>query len=85
MNEIIFMVQEPPEGGFAAEALGYPIFTVGKTLEELNEMVRGAVIASDRQLFCALLSRIAVFKAESCKRDTVSTIESLYTLFALRS
>jgi hypothetical protein len=38
------MVQEPPEGGFAAEALGYPIFTVGGTLEELNEMVRDAVI-----------------------------------------
>ena len=44
MNEIIFMVQEPPEGGFAAEALGYPIFTIGETLEELNEMVRDAVI-----------------------------------------
>jgi hypothetical protein len=38
------MVQEPPEGGFAAEALGYPIFAVGETLEELNEMVRDAVI-----------------------------------------
>jgi hypothetical protein len=23
MSEIIFMAQEPPEGGFAAEALGY--------------------------------------------------------------
>jgi len=44
MNEIIFMVQEPPEGGFAAEALGYPVFTVGETPEELNEMVRDAVI-----------------------------------------
>ena len=44
MNEIIFMVEEPPEGGFAAEALGYPIFTVGDTLEELNAMVRDAVI-----------------------------------------
>jgi predicted RNase H-like HicB family nuclease len=44
MNEIIFMAQEPPEGGFAAEALGYPIFTVGETLEELNEMVSDAVI-----------------------------------------
>ena len=44
MNEIIFMVEEPPEGGFAVEALGYPIFTVGDTLEELNAMVRDAVI-----------------------------------------
>jgi len=32
MNGIIFVVQEPPEGGFA-EALGYPIFTVAENLE----------------------------------------------------
>ncbi len=44
MNEIIFMVQEPPEGGYAAEALGHSIFTGGDTLEELNEMVRDAVL-----------------------------------------
>ena len=44
MNEIIFLVHEPPEGGFAAEALGQAIFTVADTLPELNEMVRDAVI-----------------------------------------
>ena len=44
MNEIIFIVSEPPEGGYAAEALGQSIFTVADTLEELNEMVRDAVI-----------------------------------------
>ena len=44
MNEIIFIVEEPPEGGFSAEALGYPIFTAGDTLEELNAMVRDAVL-----------------------------------------
>jgi hypothetical protein len=44
MNEIIFLVSEPPEGGFSAEALGASIFTVADTLEELNEMVRDAVI-----------------------------------------
>lgn len=44
MNEIIFMVHEPPEGGYAAEALGHAIFTVADSLEELNEMVRDAVI-----------------------------------------
>jgi hypothetical protein len=44
VTEIIFMVHEPPEGGYAAEALGYGIFTVADTLEELNEMVRDAVI-----------------------------------------
>ena len=44
MNEIIFIVSEPPEGGYAAEALGQSIFTVADTLEELNAMVRDAVI-----------------------------------------
>ena len=44
MNEIIFMVTEPPEGGYAAEALGHSIFTVADSLKELNEMVRDAVV-----------------------------------------
>jgi|ERR1035438_360898 hypothetical protein len=44
VNEIIFIVSEPPEGGYAAEALGQSIFTVAETLDELNEMVRDAVI-----------------------------------------
>jgi len=44
MNEIIFLVSEPPEGGYAAEALGQSIFTVADDLEELNEMVRDAVL-----------------------------------------
>ncbi len=44
MNEIIFVVSEPPEGGYAAEALGHAVLTVADTLEELNEMVRDAVI-----------------------------------------
>jgi hypothetical protein len=44
VNEIIFIVHEPPEGGYAAEALGQPIFTVADTVEELNAMVRDAVV-----------------------------------------
>ena len=43
MNEIIFLVTEPPEGGYAAEALGQPIFTVAALVDELNKMVRDAV------------------------------------------
>jgi len=42
-SEIIFSVQESPEGGYEAQALGYDIFTQGDTLEELREMVRDAV------------------------------------------
>ena len=42
-TEIIFSVQESPEGGYEAQALGHDIFTQGETLEELREMVRDAV------------------------------------------
>ncbi|MFY9673318.1 MAG: 2-oxoisovalerate dehydrogenase [Terriglobales bacterium] len=42
-SEIIFSVQESPEGGYEAQALGHDIFTQGETMEELREMVRDAV------------------------------------------
>jgi hypothetical protein len=42
-TEIIFSVQESPEGGYEAQALGHDIFTQGESLEELREMVRDAV------------------------------------------
>lgn len=44
MNEIVFLVNEPPEGGYAAEALGHAILTTAGTLDELNWMVRDAVV-----------------------------------------
>ena len=43
MNEIIFIVQEAPEGGFEAKALSASIFTEADSLDELREMVRDAV------------------------------------------
>ena len=43
MNEIIFLVQEDPEGGFTARALGSPIFTEGDTFEDLKCQVRDAL------------------------------------------
>jgi predicted RNase H-like HicB family nuclease len=42
-SEIIFTVDESPEGGFEARALGYPVFTQADTLEELRAMVQDAV------------------------------------------
>jgi hypothetical protein len=44
VTEIIFVVHEPPEGGYSAEAIGRSIFTVADNLEELNEIVRDAVV-----------------------------------------
>jgi hypothetical protein len=42
-SEIVFSVQESPEGGYEARALGYAIFTQAQTMEELKSMVRDAV------------------------------------------
>ena len=41
--EIIFLVEEDPEGGYGARAIGASIFTQGETLEEIREMVKDAV------------------------------------------
>ncbi|HEX3146334.1 MAG TPA: hypothetical protein VHQ64_20330, partial [Pyrinomonadaceae bacterium] len=43
MEEIIFMVEPAPEGGYIARALGESIFTESDTLEELRSQVRDAV------------------------------------------
>jgi predicted RNase H-like HicB family nuclease len=43
MNEIIFMIEDDPEGGYNAQALGYSIFTQGETVEELKENIMDAL------------------------------------------
>jgi hypothetical protein len=43
MNEIIFQVDEAPEGGYTARALGQSIFTEAQTLDDLRVNVREAV------------------------------------------
>ena len=42
-QEVIFTVEEAPEGGYTARALGHSIFTQAETLEALRTMVRDAV------------------------------------------
>jgi len=42
-NEVIFLIEEAPEGGFTAKALGYSIFTEADTWDELREAIRDAV------------------------------------------
>ena len=43
MNEIIFLVEEAPEGGYTARALGAAIFTEADDIAALEENVRDAV------------------------------------------
>ena len=44
MNEIIFVVEEAPEGGYTASALGASIFTEADDLTDLEAQVRDAVL-----------------------------------------
>jgi hypothetical protein len=42
-SEIIFSVQESPEGGYEARALGFSIFTQANSLDDLKNLTRDAV------------------------------------------
>lgn len=43
MTEIVFLVENDPDGGYTAKAVNEAIFTQSETIEELREMVRDAV------------------------------------------
>jgi hypothetical protein len=43
MEEIIFIVEESPEGGFTAKALGVSIFTEAESIEQIRTRVVDAV------------------------------------------
>ena len=43
MNEIIFLIEDAPEGGFIARALDASIFTEADDINDLHDKVRDAV------------------------------------------
>jgi predicted RNase H-like HicB family nuclease len=43
VKEIIFMVEEDPEGGYTAKALEQSIFTEADTIEELKKNIKDAL------------------------------------------
>jgi hypothetical protein len=43
MDEIFFIVTLAPEGGYTAQALGYPIFTEADTWADLKTQTQDAV------------------------------------------
>jgi len=43
MTELLFLVEESPEGGYTARAVGQSIFTEAETLAALRANVREAV------------------------------------------
>lgn len=42
-KEIIFIVEESPEGGYQAKALGFSVYTEADSLEELKAKIKEAV------------------------------------------
>ena len=42
-SEIIFAVEESPDGGYEARALGHSIYTQADTMDDLKGMVRDAL------------------------------------------
>lgn len=42
-KEVIFLIEEAPEGGYTARALGHSIFTEADTWDELKAAIRDAV------------------------------------------
>ena len=43
ITEIIFIVEEAPEGGYQAKALSHSIFTEAESLEALKQNIREAI------------------------------------------
>ncbi len=64
MSEIIFAVEEAPEGGWIAKALGHSIVTEADTLDELRRMVRDAVACHFEDVERPKLIRLHIVRDE---------------------
>ena len=64
-HEIIFLVEEDPEGGYNARALGQSIFTQGDTLEEVKNNIKSALECHfDRKEDIPSIVRLHIVKEE---------------------
>ena len=64
-NEVIFLVEEAPEGGYNARALNASIFTQGEDLEDLREQVRDAVLCHFDEGECPSVIRLHFVREET--------------------
>ncbi|NNM95020.1 MAG: 2-oxoisovalerate dehydrogenase [Bacteroidia bacterium] len=64
MNELIFLIEESPEGGYTARALGEDIFTEADTMEELKKMIRDAVSCHYEKSILPKIIRLHFVKEE---------------------
>jgi predicted RNase H-like HicB family nuclease len=64
MTEILFLVEESPEGGYTARAVGQSIFTEADTLAALRANVREAVECHFEDGQTPLLIRLHIVRDE---------------------
>lgn len=67
MTEIVFLVEEDPDGGYTARALGEAIFTEADDWDELREKVRDAV----RCHFAEESARPAVIRLHAVRDEVI--------------
>lgn len=63
-KEVIFLIEENPEGGYTAKALDHAIFTEADTLDELKAMVQDAVRCHFEETDRPLIIRLHFVKDE---------------------
>ena len=64
MSEIIFLVEEAPEGGFTARALGFSIYTEADTWDDLKSAIQDAIICHFEEKDLPKLVRIHYLREE---------------------
>lgn len=63
-REIIFLVEEAPEGGYIAQALGYSIFTEADSWEELKAAIQDAVLCHFEESQRPAILRLHIVREE---------------------
>jgi len=63
-EEIIFLIEESPEGGYTARALGHSIYTEGENIEELKHALVDAVKCHFEKDDMPFLIRMHIVKDE---------------------
>ena len=68
MSEIVFLIEEDPDGGLTARALGQSIFTQAEDMDALKDAVRDAVLCH----FADEESRPRVIRLHSVRDEVIA-------------
>lgn len=64
LKEVFFQVEEAPEGGYIARALGHSIFTEADTWDQLKEAIQDAVRCHFEEDKAPTLIRLHIVREE---------------------